>query len=472
MKPFQSHLFVPAITSALILSSICTYAGEHTTKMGEFKQIIKLEASAITEMGHPVSINPVVWKEAKIEKFLPHGSSVKKGDKLLWIDTKALDEKIDELTKERVKQKLSLESAELELMALKVSNAESLAKAELEYKRFLEDYEYYKKVTKPQKASDSEYKVKRAVDYLSYSQEEMDQLLKMYEEDGLTEETEEIIIKRAKDSLTSSKRMLDEAEREASYEKKVVVPRNDLDWETAAAAKETAWELTQKTLPLASKMKELDVDKLQRDDENAEEMLNDLIADRKLLEFESPADGVVYFGEFQNGKWLNESARKVIVEGGLVPATMNLMTIVPRDAKLNFSTFLTEKQKHLFSPDMTGHLRLESNPWKTIPAKGKLASAHPNFDHQWLVSFSTQDALPADVKVGAKATITMVAASSEKVLSIPVSAVESEPDGSYTVRVKMAEGDPEITKVELGREAGDTVEVLSGLKDGQVILTP
>lgn len=472
MKILKSNSLISTMASALALSTITLHAGEHTAKTGEFEQIIKLEAAAIPVMGYPVSIKPAVWKTVKVEKFLPHGSSVKKGEKLLWIDTEALDEKIKELTEERVKQKLVLENSELELTSLKTSTADSLAKAELEYQRFQQDYDYYKKVTKPQNASDTKYTVKRANDYLSYTQEELDQLLKMYEEDGLTEETEEIIIKRAKHGLTSAKRALAKAEREAHYEQKIATLRNDADWAISAEIKKTSWELAQKNLPLALKIKELDTAKQKRGDAKSEEQLNDLKADRALMEFKSPANGVVYFGEFKDGKWINESAKKVIVVGGGVPAMITLMTIVPTDAKLKFNAFLTEKQKRLFNPEHTGNVRLQSNPWKSIPMKSKLVSEHPNFAHQWLVSFTSQADLPAGVMIGSKANISIVTTSADNVLSIPVNAVKSKPDGTYTVRIKMAEGDPKVTTVKLGRQAGDKIEVLSGLENGQVILTP
>lgn len=465
---------ISSVASALAFSVVTLNAGEHTVKAGKFEQVIKLEAVAMPEEGFPVSVKPAVWSLIKIEKLLPHGSSVKKGEKLLWIDTEALDKRIEEVTKERLKQKLVLENAELELDSLKSTTAESLAKAELEYKRFQEDYDYYKKVTKPQQASDAEYSVKRAKDYLSYTQEELDQLLKMYEEDGLTEETEEIIIKRSKHALTGSKRNLSKAEREAGYEKKINIPRNDADWAIAAETKKRAWEHTQKSLPLALKMKELDVAKLRLDDAKAEEHLNDLIADRKLMEFESPADGVVYYGEFKGGKWITDAAKKALRIGGEVPARMTLMTIVPADAKLKFNAFLTEKQKHHFDPKQPANLRLESNPWKSFSMESELVSDHPNFSHQWLVSFKPvgDEGVPSGAIVGSKANVSIVSASDDKVLSIPVNAVTTNPDGTYTIRVKMADGDPKVTTVELGRQAGDKVEVLSGLENGQVILTP
>lgn len=474
MKYIKRNSFVPAVAGALVLSAAGVDAGEHTAKIGKFEQIIKLQAVALPSGGVPISIEPEVWKTSKIEKFVAHGASVKKGDTLFWIDTKALDEKIEDLTKERVKQKLALKKAELEFLSFKATTEESIAKAKLDYRRFQEDYDYYKVVTRPQAVSDIKYKVKRSKDYLAYSQEELDQLLKMYEEDGLTEETEEIIIQRSKNSLVASKRSVANAERTAKFKLKVAGPRADQDWLQKAVTKKREYELALKTLPLDLELKELGFAKLKEADAKSEEKLNDLKADRKLLEFRSPVDGVVYFGEFKDGRWVSEVAKKAIRKGGALPVKTTLMTIVPADSELKFNAFLNEGQKALFKAGQVGNLRLQTNAWESIPMGGELISSHPNFSHQWLVAFTPKAAGSAvdSAMVGSKANVTIVAGSFDNVLSIPVSAVKSNPDGTYTVKVKMAEGEPKVTVVELGRHSGDKVEVLKGLENGQVILTP
>ena len=476
MNNFRNKTLIPTMAGALAFATITIQlqAGEYTLKADKFEQVIQVQAVALPakEARFPISIKPEVWSAVKIEKFLSHGSPVKKGEKLLWIDTEALDKKIEDFTRERVKQRLVLEKAELELKSFRAANAESLAKAKLEYERFVQDYDYYKKVTKPQEASDQEYQVKRAKDYLAYTQEELDQLLKMYEEDGLTEETEEIIIQRTKHGLTGSKRKLAKTEREANYGKNIVTPRNDADWKISAAIRKRNWELAQKNLPLELKIKELDAAKLRLDDEKSEKQLNDLKADRALMEFKSPVDGVVYFGEFKDGKWRAENAAKVVRKGGDIPARMTIMTVVPTDAKLRFNAFLNEKQKLIFNPGQTGNLRLNSNPWKSTVVDAELVSKHPGLSHQWQVSFTPKEGNLNGVLIGSKANVSIVTSSTDNVLSIPANAVKSHPDGSYSVRVKMAEGDPKVTKVELGKQAGDKVEVLNGLENGQVILTP
>ncbi len=473
MKYIKRNSFVPAVAGALVLSLAGVDAGEHTAKIGKFEQLIKLKAVALPSGGSAISIDPEVWKTSKIEKFVSHGASVKRGEKLIWVDTKALDEKIEELVKNREKQKLALKKAELDFLSFKATTEESIEKAKLEYRRFQEDYEYYKVVTRPQMLSDIEYKVKRAKDYLSYTQEELDQLLKMYEEDGLTEETEEIIIKRSKNSLAASKRSFAKTERTAKFNLKVATPRADQDWLQKSVTKKRAYEMAMKTLPLELELKELDFAKLKEADLKSEKKLADLKSDRKLLDLTSPVDGVVYFGEFKDGRWVSEVAKKAIRVGGALPVERTLMTVVPSDSKLQFNAFLSEGQKLLFKTEQEGNLRLQHNLWKSIPVNAELVSSHPNFSHQWLVSFTPKAGSVADfAMVGSKAHVTIVAGSYDDVLSVPVSAVTSNPDGSFTVKVKMAEGEPKVTVVELGRHSGDRVEVLKGLENGQVILTP
>jgi len=74
------------------------------------------------------------------------------------------------------------------------------------------------------------------------------------------------------------------------------------------------------------------------------------------------------------------------------------------------------------------------------------------------------------VLVGSKAEVSIVTLRAEEVLSIPMKAIKSHTDGSFSVKLKMANEDPLETKIEVGREAGDKLEVLSGLENGQVII--
>ncbi|HBM76501.1 MAG TPA: efflux transporter periplasmic adaptor subunit, partial [Verrucomicrobiales bacterium] len=57
-------------------------------------------------------------------------------------------------------------------------------------------------------------------------------------------------------------------------------------------------------------------------------------------------------------------------------------------------------------------------------------------------------------------------------LAVPVKALKEEADGTYTVRVKSAEGQDSATPVTVGAESNGMIVVLSGLEEGQIVITP
>jgi hypothetical protein len=73
-----------------------------------------------------------------------------------------------------------------------------------------------------------EYSLKYAQFTLDYEQEELDQLEKMYEADDLTEDTEEIILKRQRNSLDFAKFNLEQTKQYCDEILDVRLPRADI----------------------------------------------------------------------------------------------------------------------------------------------------------------------------------------------------------------------------------------------------
>jgi len=57
-------------------------------------------------------------------------------------------------------------------------------------------------------------------------------------------------------------------------------------------------------------------------------------------------------------------------------------------------------------------------------------------------------------------------------LAVPVKALKEEADGTYTVRVKGPEGQESTAAVTVGAESNGMIVVLSGLAEGQIVITP
>jgi len=466
------NLRISLFVCTLACTAALSLAGEFSVKEKQLKQTIKLQATALPQQSIPYSFNPQIWKTAMIEKFLPHGTRVNKGDSLFFIDTETLDKKILEVKKERELQKLKFKKAELEFESLKWAAKASLNQAKLEYERFKEDYHYFEKEAKDQLILDAKHRVKNATDVVSFSQEELDELLKMYALEEVTEKEDQISVKHAKMALSNAKRLLEQEKQKSDYEIAVTIPRKQQDWENLEKKQQQKWDFAQKNLPLALKLKELELEKLRLADAKVQGKLEKLQADRVLLDCKAPADGVLYFGEFRDGQWFSQAAEKAIVVGQDLPVQITLISIVPESSLLSFHATMTEKQKINHHPEMSFSLRLSSIPWKSFSVKIQSQAKRPDLKHLWHVSFTAENPLPKIITVGSQATITMESTSDQAILSVPVSAVTQHSDGKNTVQLKMADEEPKKVVVELGRQTGNTIEVISGLKKGQVVMLP
>ena len=128
------------------------------------------------------------WSDLEIKKIVDEGTTVKTGDEIIWFETEKLD--------------LAIRDAEFALEGAKLDHKEAeiaAAQAEVEYnldndlntremEQAREDYEYYQQVSRAERLKDLEYQLKSSNYGVEYAKEELDQLMKMYNEDEMTEE--------------------------------------------------------------------------------------------------------------------------------------------------------------------------------------------------------------------------------------------------------------------------------------------
>ena len=79
-----------------------------------------------------------------------------------------------------------------------------LKTAEVAYNRARDDHKYYVEIERPLQEESTKRSLQSSERYLESATEELNQLLKMYKEDDLTEETEEIILKRQRYAVESA----------------------------------------------------------------------------------------------------------------------------------------------------------------------------------------------------------------------------------------------------------------------------
>ncbi|MEM7396073.1 MAG: hypothetical protein AAF492_27380, partial [Verrucomicrobiota bacterium] len=182
----------------------------HTVEVERFRLQRSLGGILVPDKKHEIILRTEVWKELIVDQVAPHGSWVKKGDVVLKLDTEKIDQTIQDKEKAFVIQELGLARSKLEAEYTKESAKFALEDLRRTRGYAHDDFEYFKDVDYALQKRNAENSLKQSENYLAYQEEELRQLKKMYEDDDLTEETEEIILRRQRDTVEMQKAYVEE----------------------------------------------------------------------------------------------------------------------------------------------------------------------------------------------------------------------------------------------------------------------
>ncbi len=173
----------------------------HVVKPGPLVQKVKVGGIVESTRETPIELNLQRWSDLTVVRAVPHGTEVKAGDLLIELETKEIQKKIEELKLGMPAADLELSAAERELERAEKSTPLSLAKSLREKMQAEQDLAYFEDISRPLRERGAKEDVKEVAEALAYAEEELHQLKKMYEQDDLTEETEEIILQRAENTV-------------------------------------------------------------------------------------------------------------------------------------------------------------------------------------------------------------------------------------------------------------------------------
>ena len=433
---------------------------EHAITTGPFSIKSEISGILIPTKTQTLRLSPERWKTFTIQSVPPHGAEINAAEPLIVFKTEPIDKALVE-EEEKVKmQELKLAIANRELTELQQKNALTLAGAKRQLDNAEADLAYHQSTALPARKEALAQSQLRAEDSLSYQKEELTQLLKMYEEDDITEETEEIILTRQKASVRNAENSLTDLKRRNARTLEIGLPRELVDMEQKIETSRIDYATAKLNLERNFEVKKLEVAKLERDLSNTRETLAKLESDRALFDVIAEFDGILVYGDFVDGQWKKGKTAEILKAGGNVPPNTTVLTLVAKDSPLAIQALLdTEKAKELqASLTESG----DSAPEVTI-------APFPDLNGKYLVTLPPQPAEPFQFP-GQKDKTELVFYQTENAISIPRNALKTGEDGTSYVMVKLSEGDPEQRPVQLGKKNGQRVEVLSGLEVGQVIL--
>ena len=309
-----------------------------------------------------------------------------------------------------------------------------------------------------------------AVDRIKDQQEELEQLEKMYNEDDLTEETEEIVLNRARRSLERALKYHAFRKSRHDYDMEVLLPRVHEDLRIRQRRATTTLERLQATQPLDMQKAEMDLAKAKRDFEKAEKELETFRSDRSQLILKAPMAGYAVAATLKGGSWDGlGSLASTLAPGKTVKRGQVLFTVVD-DAVLDVHTSIKEADLLHVADGGPASVRTALTGKDVFEAKiDQVARYGAGGTHAVVLRILSKD---KRLRAGLACTVELPKADNEDVLSVPAASVHEE-DGTAYVFVRDGDGTVTKTKVTLGEKAAGRVEIVEGVPAGtRVLKTP
>jgi len=415
------------------------------------------------------------WKSLTVLDAVEHGSRVKAGDSLATLDLEGIDEAIAELENDQKVGELSLKLAKAELKTLEAMAPVDLAAAERAKQVAEEDLQRFLERQRPLSEKSAKFSLKSSEHNLEYQEEELKQLERMYKADDLTEDTEEIILKRARNDVDQAKFGLELAQSRSRETLETSLPRQETAMKEAARREIAAFEKAKTSLPLAPTKAKLNLEKLELAHRQGAGRLAKLKADRERMLVKAPAAGIVYYGHCEHGKWttgnLNTTEGKLSHGASLYPNVAFMTIVEARPIFVRASA--AEKDLQHLREGVSGKAASVAYPDVSLPAKVSSLAAIPTADGKFDVKISVETGEQAKALMpGMTCNLTLVAFDKPDAIVVPASAVfaDEEHSGKHYVYRVGADGSHQKAEVAVGQRSDKQVEITQGLLEGDKIL--
>ncbi len=445
----------------------------HTVEKGPFKIQIKLDGVFEGQTMTEVVLRPKTWSDFSVLGAVEHGARVNRGDLLVTLDLEKIDKAIADLRTQQKLADLALKQAQQQLQLLGKSTPLDLQASQRAGRVAKEDSKFYFKVGRPLALKSAHHMLERARQRVEYEEEELRQLEKMYKADDLTEETEEIILKRARNSLEQAKFYLESAKIGHDRALKFELPRRDESVKESAQRCDLQWNKAKVALPLALRKQRLELEKMKIKRARSEEKLKKLLADRAAMIVKAPAAGVVYYGKCTRGKFSSaDSKANDLRRGGSLSAGEVFMTIV-KSRPMHVRATIPEKQLQYVRAGSKGIVQPTGYPDLKLTAIVDRVAPVPvssgKFDARITVEL---DRKAEDLMPGMTCKVKLVPYLKKHAITVPPKCVSTDEldDQKHYVYLLDKDGKPKKQYVTVGKRTDKKVEILKGLSEGDKIL--
>jgi HlyD family secretion protein len=415
-----------------------------------------------------VNLKPEVWSSFPVLKSVEAGTVVKAGDILVEFDPEKIDKAIKEMEYDQRMSDYMMKSMEIDMPLAERANPLDMASAERAYKHAKEDFEKWINVDKKLSVENVEFSLKSSQQSLENAKEELKQLEKMYRSKDLTEETEEIILKRQRFAVEQSEHFLRLTKNRRDQVINVELPRREREMTDGLERAEIAYIKAKSSIPMSLDQKKLSMEKAKYERERSKEKFANIKKDRTLFTVKAPADGIVYYGRCVQGNWTGSAAK--LQKGGAVMGDEVFMTIIKAGNMFVRGSVDEKDSKTVIAGQACKITTPAFADAKITGSIEKIAPVPVGGSYEVKVKLNATD---VPVIPGMSAMVKVTTYEKKDALTLPGNCVFSDDgDDDKQVVYKPAKGDakPEKVAVKVGKKAGGKAEILSGLSEGDEVL--
>ncbi|MGQ9914763.1 MAG: hypothetical protein ACUVQQ_10510 [Thermogutta sp.] len=412
------------------------------------------------------------WSQAEVVEAVEHGTPVKKGDVLVRFKTDDLDRAIADQKRSLEAARRSLKDSEELLAVMEKSVPFDLESLRIGLEQSEQDAKRYFDVERDLLVRSYEMSLRSAKESLDYERAELEQLEKMYKADDLTEETEELILRRQRFAVERAELSFLLAQDLHERLMGIDLPRRDADMKRDLERMKLIAARSQITLPAALIEQRRSVEQQKIDLQRAEERLAKLEGDRKLLDCRAPCDGIAYYGAFNRGEWSGAATlQSKLKPGGMASKNDVLFTVVQLPTeKITFS--VGEADLRWIEAGLEGTVEPKARPRAYLPVVVTQVAQVPIAADKFEVTAEvTMPKRSLGVVPGMTGTAHFLVYVKKDAVLVPSKAIfteELDPTRRY-VWVKGKADRPEKRPVEVGESAGESSEILDGLREGETV---
>lgn len=446
----------------------------HKVETKDLKIEVTIDGVFVAEEAEEVVLRPETWSSFKVVEAVEHGAQVRKGDVLVEFDDRKFEEQLADKALDQRLGELAMMEAEEEFPRLEKAMELSFAQAKRDYEEQQFELERYKETMRPITEKSVRNNLKSAEQYYANAKEELEQLEKMYDADEITEETEEIVLKRQRHALEMAEFYLEYSQLQHDYTLEVAMPRRDESLESSMKFAELAYERAKMLKENGLTKKRYEMEKKREARARSVEAHAKLLSDKSLMKLKAPVDGIVYYGDCKNGRWGSvNSLKSKLVPFGSVSANSVVMTIVqPRP--LFVISSVGEKDYPKIEKGMEAIISPVADSELEFDGKLEAIASAPAGSNKFEVELDVDlDDAPDWLLPGLTCKVKLTTYEADDAVVVPqeyVNTDEDDSDEKYVLVLEDKDEEPVRRKVKLGKKKDKEVEILKGLEEGDEIV--